>query len=150
MTVLTLLSSVILSSFLHIGQLAEYKYSKTNDLIELEVTLEFAEVKQLKLDNSCDIEKTTAICLSNYILNHSTLNINNQEINFELTDSRITNGHIVLTHHSKAIVKTVTSVSTENTSFYEYLDEYKNRISFDLDTFRGSYILTKDKNSIRL
>ena len=147
---LSLLSSIILSGSLHVGQLAEYEYSLVNGRIQLEVTLEYSEMKHLNLNNECDIDKMTALCLSNYVLEHSMLEINNEVMNFELTESYVVDDHLILIHSSTNNVEVVTSIEVKNTSFYELFDAYRNRMIINLGTFSGSYMLTKEKNSIRL
>jgi hypothetical protein len=147
---LLILSSLIVSSLLHIRNIAKFKYSEANESVQLEVTLEFSEIKHMKLDNSCDLDKTTAICLSKYILTHAEMKINDKEINFELSGSHMVNGHLVLMYNSTVVLDVIKSIEIKNTSFYEQFDGYKNRITLDLVRFQGSYLLAEGKSSIKL
>ena len=135
---------------LHVGQLAQYNYSIVNEKVQLEITLEYSEMKQMQLDNSCDPNTMTALCISNYIIKNSLMKINDQPVNFELMDSFISNNHLIITLHSQNTYKTITSIDIEQATFYEFFEEYRNRVSLNLDKFKGSYMLTKNKNSIKL
>lgn len=139
-----------IASMLHVGQMAEYNYSIVNDKVQLEITLENSEMKALHLSDGCDAKKMTALCVSNYIIENSVLNINGESVHFELTDSHIQDDHLVILLSSKESFESVNSVEIKQATFYEFFGAYRNRVILNLTPFTGSYMLTKDKNSISL
>lgn len=148
---MTIVSLMIgLASMFHVGQMAEYNYSIVNEKVQLEISLEHSEMKNLQLDNSCDANKMTALCVSNYIIRNSTLKINNELVNFELSDSYISNDHLIIRLNSTSAYQSVKSIEIKQATFYEFFNAYRNRVTLNLDGFKGSYMLTKDKNSITL
>lgn len=148
MALFSLIAGVV--SMLHVGQTAEYEYSIVNDKVQLEITLENSEMKSLELNSSCDANKMTALCVSNYIIENSELKINNESVSFVLTDSHVVDDHLVIVLTSTATYKSVKSVEVTQNSFYKFFSGYKNRVVLNFEKFKGSYMLTKDENTIIL
>ena len=112
---LTLFASLV--SLLHVGQMAEYKYSIVNERVQLEIMLEHSEMKTLQLDDSCNANTMTALCLSNYIIKNSELKINDVSVHFELMKSHILNDHLVIFLISTTEVNSIESVKIRHSAF---------------------------------
>ena len=123
----------------HVGELAEYYISQEGKMITMKVVLEKAEILNLDFKSDCDVKKTTAFCLSNYILENITVEINNRLILFELGDSYTEYGHLVLLLTGKFKDKNVTSINIRNDCFYEFYNGYRNRIILNIGNFKSSY-----------
>jgi len=148
MAVLSLIACMV--SLLHVGQLAEYTYSLVNDKVELEITLEYSEMRSLHLNDSCDANKMTALCVSNYIVENSKLNVNAKAVSFELVNSYVVNDHLVIVLNSVETFESINSIKISQTTFYEFFENYRNRVILDFERFKGTYMLTKNRNSLEL
>ena len=146
----TLISSIILilAPFFHVGELAEYYISEEGDMITMKIVLEKDEILNLYFKSDCDVKKTTALCVSNYILKKVAVEINNKSLLFELGDSYTKDGHLVLFFTGKFKDKNVKSINIRNDCFYEFYEGYRNRIILNIGSFKSSYMLTSEKNSI--
>ena len=134
----------------HTGNIAEYKYQMNGDRIQFIFMIDLDDLKYLRNDDSCDFQKMNTLCTSKYINTNNTLYINKKPIKFTFDESSTQNNHLFIYFISDATIKNIKSVAISNNCFYEYNQEFKNRIILDLSTFQSSYLLTKDKSEISL
>ena len=146
----TLISSIMLTlaPIFHVGELAEYYISQEGNMITMKIVLEKDEILNLDFKSDCDVKKTTALCVSNYILKKITVEINNKPFLFELGDSYTEDGHLVLFFTGKFKDENLKSINIINDCFYEFYEDYRNRIILNIGSFKSSYMLTSEKNSI--
>ena len=137
-----------LAPIFHVGELAEYYISQEGNMITMKIVLEKDEILNLDFKSDCDVKKTTALCVSNYILKKITVEINNKPFLFELGDSYAEDGHLVLFFTGKIQDENVKSINIRNDCFYEFYEDYRNRILLNIGSFKSSYMLTSEKNSI--
>ena len=150
MTSIVLSLILMTTNLLHVGQVAEYYFSLHEDQLQMKFVIEKDELFNFEFEGDCNFQKTTSLCLANYIKSNSTIKMNGEKINFDLGDSYTDHGHLIL--YFKAELKNVEiqSISIQNQCFFEFDSDYKNRIILDLDKFHKSYLLTKGKDSIHL
>ncbi|HIA36063.1 MAG TPA: hypothetical protein EYN89_04835 [Flavobacteriales bacterium] len=150
MTSIVLSLILMTTNLLHVGQVAEYYFSLHEDQLQMKFVIEKDELFNFEFEGDCNFQKTTSLCLANYIKSNSTVKMNGEKINFDLGDSYTDHGHLIL--YFKAELKNVEiqSISIQNQCFFEFDSDYKNRIILDLDKFHKSYLLTKGKDSIHL
>ena len=148
----TLIASIMLTltSVFHVGELAEYYISQEENMITMMAVLEKDEILNLDFKSDCDVKKTTALCLSNYILKKITVEINNKLLLFELGNSYTEYGHLVLFLTGKFKDENVKSINIRNDCFYEFYEDYRNRIILNIGSFKSSYMLTSEKSSIEV
>ena len=138
------------TNLLHVGQVAEYYFSLYENQLQIKFVIEKDELFNFKFEGDCDIQKTTSICIANYIKSNSTIHINDEKIYLELGESYTDNGHLIVYFMAKLKNVEIKNLSIQNQCFYEFDSDYKNRIILDLDQFQKSYLLTKEKYSIYL
>jgi len=148
MTILLASIMLTLSPVFHVGELAEYYISQEANNITMKVVLEKDEILSLDFKSDCDVKKMTALCVSNYILKKMTVEINKQILLFELGDSYIEDDHLVLFLKGKLKDENVKSINIINDCFYEFYEDYRNRIILNIGSLKSSYMLTSEKNSI--
>ena len=148
MTSIVLCLILMTTKMLHVGQVAEYYFSIHEDQLQMKFIIEKDELFNFEFD--CDIQKTTSICIANYIKSNSTIKINDEKINLELGDSYTDQGHLIVYFMAEMKNVEVQNISIQNQCFYEFDSDYKNRIILNLDQFQKSYLLTREKGSIYL
>ena len=80
------MSSLLLSlmlmtpSFAHVGQVAEYYFSLNGDQLQMKFVIEKDELLNFNFEGDCDLQKTTSLCLANYIRSNSVIEINDKKI----------------------------------------------------------------------
>ena len=96
------------------------------------------------------MKETTAICVSNYINEHTSIEINGKKVKFSLDESKTDHGHFVLYMKSELKSPDVSEIKIKNECFYEFDSKYKNRLIMNVAQFQKSYLLTKGKDKIHL
>ena len=144
------LSLILMTNPLHVGQVAEYYFSLYENQLQMKFVIEKDELFNFKFEGDCDFQKTTSLCIANYIKSNSTIHINDEKINLDLGNSYTDNGHLVVYFIAKLKNNRIKNLSIKNQCFYEFDSGYKNRIILNLDQFQKSYLLTKEKHSIYL
>ncbi len=145
------LSLILMSTnLLHVGQVAEYYFSLQENQLQMKFVIEKDELFNFKFEGECDFQKTTSLCIANYIKSNSSIKINNEKINFEIGDSYTDHGHLIVYFMAKLKNVEIQNLRIQNQCFYEFDSDYKNRIILNLNQFQKSYLLTKEKYSIYL
>ena len=150
------MNSIVLSLILmttnplHVGQVAEYYFSLHEDQLQMKFVIEKDELFNFEFEGDCDFQKTTSLCIANYIKTNSTIKINDEKINFDLGDSYTDHGHLIVYFIAELKNVEIQNISIQNQCFYEFDSDYKNRIILNLDQFQKSYLLTNEKHSIYL
>ena len=150
MTSIFLSLILMTTNLLHVGQVAEYYFSLHKNKLQVKFVIEKDELFNFKFEGDCDLQKTTSICIANYIKSNSTIHINDEKINLELGDSYTDNGHLIVYFMAKLKNVEIQNLSIQNQCFYEFDSDYKNRIILNINKFQKSYLLTKEKYSIYL
>lgn len=149
-----LMTLVTCSSFMkvneddHIDKLAEFYLTKNNDQLKVQVIIEEKQLKRLNVD--CNIKTTTAFCFKQYIDLHLKIKINNQDISFNLDESKASQGHYILYLSSDQNVDNVNDLIVENNCFITEFGDFRNRVIIGLEGITKSYMLTKSKSSFSL
>ena len=150
MTSIFLSLILMTTNLLHVGQVAEYYFSLYENQLQIKFVIEKDELFNFKFEGDCDFQKTTSLCIANYINLNFTVKINDEKINLDLGDSYTDNGHLIVYFIAKLKNVEIQNLSIQNQCFYEFDSDYKNRIILNLDQFQKSYLLTKEKYSIYL
>jgi hypothetical protein len=135
---------------LHTSHVAEFKYYTDDERIQLMLMIDLEDLDYLKNDNSCNYQQMSTLCTSKYITNNSTLYINNKPIKFNFDESFTKKNHLYIYFNSETKIKQLNSLSIHNSCFYEFNPHFKNRVILNLDTFEGTYLLTKQTTEINL
>ena len=137
----------VLSSPIHIGEVAEYNYYVEDSVIHFSFMVDIDELEDFKTTQSCDYTNMLAFCTSSYVNENATLFINEQPVEFEFESSSIRNNHLNLYFGSITKLSNVSEISIYNTCFYNFNLNFKNRIIIDIEKYRASYLLDiKSKN----
>lgn len=137
----------VLSSPIHIGEVAEYKYYVEDSVIHFSFMVDIDELEDLKTSQSCDYTNMLAFCTSSYVKENATLFINESPVEFEFESSSIRNNHLNLYFGSTTKLVDINKISVYNNCFYNFNINFKNRIIIDIDKYRASYLLDiKSKN----
>lgn len=150
MTSIVLCLTLMTTSLLHVGQVAEYYFSLHEDQLQMKFVIEKDELFNFEFDGDCDFQKTTSLCIANYIRSNSTIKINGEKINFDLGDSYTDHGHLIVFFMAKLKNIEIQTISIQNQCFYEFDPNYKNRMILNLAQFQKSYLLSNKKHSIYL
>ncbi len=150
MTSIVLSLILMTTNPLHVGQVAEYYFSLQENQLQMKFVIEKDELFNFKFEGECDFQKTTSLCIANYIKSNSSIKINNEKINFEIGDSYTDHGHLIVYFMAKLKNVEIQNLRIQNQCFYEFDSDYKNRIILNLNQFQKSYLLTKEKYSIYL
>ena len=150
MTSIVLSLILMTTKLLHVGQVAEYYFSLHEAQLQMKFVIEKDELFNFEFEGDCDLQKTTSLCIANYIKTNSTIKINDEKINFDLGDSYTDHGHLIVYFIAELKNAEIQNISIQNQCFYEFDSDYKNRIILNLDQFQKSYLLTKEKYSIYL
>ena len=137
----------VLSSPIHIGEVAEYNYYVEDSVIHFSFMVDIDELEDLKMSQSCDYTNMLAFCTSSYVNENATLFINERPVEFEFESSSIRNNHLNLYFGSTTKLSNESEISIYNTCFYNFNLNFKNRIIIDIEKYRASYLLDiKSKN----
>ncbi len=150
MTSIVLSLILMTTNPLHVGQVAEYYFSLHEDQLQMKFVIEKDELFNFEFESDCDFQKTTSLCIANYIKSNATIKINDKKINFDLGDSYTDHGHLIVYFITELKNVEIENISIQNQCFYEFDSDYKNRIILNLDQFQKSYLLTNEKHSIYL
>ena len=142
--------TLLFANSFHVGQLAEYFISQKDDVITMKVILENDEMLGLNFKTGCDTKKTTSLCVANYILKNLHLEINEKKSNLIFDEAYTEKGHLILYFTQTVKTQTVKNLKVKNDCFYEYYNNYRNRVILDLGQFQNSYLLTSKKNIISI
>ena len=58
---------------LHVGQVAEYYFSLHEDQLQMKFVIEKDELFNFEFEGDCNFQKTTSLCIANYINTNSTI-----------------------------------------------------------------------------
>ncbi|WP_435262721.1 DUF6702 family protein [Tenacibaculum sp. nBUS_03] len=134
----------------HADGIAEYQYSINENHIILKFEMDKNELKHYSINKECQKNKMFDICISNYLLSHSNLQLNGTNIIFKFEESSVYKDHIIFKFKSKNTYQKVNQVKIKNNCFYNVNSKFKNRILIDIGNFQKSFLLTKGKDSILL
>jgi hypothetical protein len=133
----------ILAILLHAVGIAEYHLKKNENLILMKVVIDKHELDTFSFPADCDFDKTTALCLANYVSANSTIIINGKPVEFYLEGSSTENHHFILKLSAPLLPGEISSLEIWNNCFTEFDSDFKNRIVLDIDKFQSSYLLSK-------
>lgn len=140
-----------LSSPVHIGEVAEYKYYIQDSVVHLSFMVDIDELEDLKSSQPCDYANLLAFCTSSYVNKNATLFINDNPVEFEFESSSIRNNHLNIYFGSTTKLVDVNKISVYNNCFYNFNQNFKNRIIIDIEKYRATYLLdveSKDLNCL--
>ena len=137
------------ASPLHIGHVAEYYYQLDGKQLNLKFMIEKEELMSFDLGD-CDVRQMTALCAAQYVNKHAFIKINGKDQKFELQNSFVENGHLVVNLSSVVDDDVIRDVNVVNKCFYEFNRRFKNRIIFDIAQFQNSYLLNRKRSEIKL
>jgi len=134
----------------HAEHMAEFYYQLEGNTLTLKLVIENTEASSFTFNNDCNFKEMNALCFSEYINNHSYIELNSEKINLELENSYVEKGHLIVNLSAKINSKSVEELTIYNNCFYEFNLDFKNRVLLDIKQFQSSYLLTKDKANIYL
>lgn len=135
---------------MHGGHTAEFHYHIEGERLILQFMIDKHDLSHLDIDNGCDFDAMTALCVSKYIMQHSSMTINDKEIEFSLQKSYTDGGQLFVILSSPWEATLIKSLTIQNECFYAYDAEFKNRIILDMGRFDKSYLLNKDNKKLLL
>lgn len=144
------LSFVINVNALHVGQVAEYYYTLKGIQLQMKFVIDRDELLQFDFKDGCDFNKTTAICVCNYVNSNSSIEVNEKKINLELESSYVKNGHLIVYFSGVLNSSEIKEIKIKNNCFYKFDVNYKNRVILDINKFNKSYLFTQGKSFINL
>tara|TARA_B110000211_G_C14078019_1_gene553102 strand:- start:945 stop:1421 length:477 start_codon:yes stop_codon:yes gene_type:complete len=150
-----LLAAVLLMNFAanaHIGKIAVFKYTQVESTIQLEVIIDhkYAVGFGESINNGCDFNGLTALCMSKYILENTSLIINDSTtIVFEIADSKIEKGHLIMNFSAKLSNPKIEAFQIENKCFVPLDKAFRNRVKINFDNYRKSYMLKGNNFNIQ-
>ena len=140
---------ISLVNTIHVGHIAEYHYQLDESHLRLKFVIEKEELLSFDFDN-CDLLNMTALCVANYISEHSTISINCKNVEMELQSSYTQDDHFIILLKSEFEISDITEIVIQNDCFYEFNDDFKNRIILDMDQFQKSFLLNQKRNRMQL
>ena len=150
MTTFILFFTLLSTNLMHVGQMAEYYFSVENNELQMKFVIEKDELFSFEFNGNCEISKTTAICVTNYIQSNFDIKVNGEKYKMELSNSYTEKGHFIAFFTANLKDSKVNEIQMSNHCFYEFYSAYKNRIIINIDGFEKSYLLTKKNDSIHL
>ena len=138
------------SNVMHVGHIAEYNYQLIDEQVHLNFSMDKEDIMLLKLTERCDMNSTTAHCLTNYLNERSSFVINGKNLKFQLLGSQIRKERIYLQLIADVQVDAIDGIAIKNRVFIEFDPEFKRRILVDIGSFQGSYLLSGDRDELVL
>lgn len=148
MKALFLWFSTILLTTIHADGLAEYTYSLEQNHILLKFEMDNTELQHYRINMECDIDIMSDLCIAEYIIGNTVLEINGMAVVFQLEGASVHNGHAVYNLKSVKNFQKINEVKLKNNCFYDVNTAFKNRVIIDMDENQKSFLLTKDKSNI--
>lgn len=142
--------STFLASFFHADGLAEYHYYMDQNHIILKFEIEQDELLHYRMIMDCKEGVLVDLCTASYIMKQSKIKIGHKNVEFELVNSTIYNGHAVFKFKSINTYKSIFNIHVENHCFLEANKSFKNRVRLELGKHNISYLLVKGKETIHL
>lgn len=134
----------------HVSQIAAYYFTLHQHQLEMKLILERDALFHFEFEGDCDFQKTTSLCVANYVTSNSVVRINGKQVEWQLGDAYTDNGLFIVHFAAPLESDTIERLSIQNQCFYEFDPNHRNRVILDLDPFRKSYLLTREKHSIDL
>ncbi len=132
----------------HGGEMAEFHFSQEGEQFKVLFMIDQHELSHFDWKHECDLERTTALCLTNYINQHSTIQVNEKPITLQLSSSEVLRGQVYVQLESFEQLGSISTISVQLDCFYEFEPTYKNRVVFNFPTLQKSYLLTSEKKSV--
>jgi len=117
------------TAFTHGGHMATFGLSFDSTHINLEFKIDVNTLSHYSFDDKCEnYEQFKVLCISNYILNNSSLKIEGIKTNFEFIESNQDEHFMVLKFTTKRIINKKVKVKFSTSCFYEFDSLFENRI----------------------
>ncbi len=139
-----------LTSLFHGGHVAEYYYELEGKQLNLKFIIETEVVAGFEFEGDCNFENMTALCMVQYINQHSSIKINGEKLEMELQNSYTEQDHLIIHLKSELNADSINKINIHNRCFYEFDRDFKNRIILDVGLFQKSYLLNRKRNKIKL
>jgi len=85
-----------------------------------------------------------------YLNEHYYIQINGEEINMELQSANIEDDYFIIFSSAPFYVDTIEELRIQNKCFYEFDDQFKNRIILDANDIEKSFLLNKERDQLNL
>ena len=135
----------------HGGHMATFKYEIAPTAIDLEFKIESGVLEHFKLEEECEnYQAATAMCLMQYIREHSFLMHNGTEVAFELQGSSQNEHYQIIHLTAKGNFTNSDQFIIGNECFLEYDSEFENRIIIQKGDFNKSYRLDHHHTELKI
>ncbi len=115
--------------FAHGGHSASYHYEFTGSTIQLEFRIDRSDLAHFELEDECEnFETATAFCMMRYLQEHIRVQLNQEEVAFELEGSRTENGYFILNLAADIPPSEAFQLTIANSCFLEFDPEFENQI----------------------
>lgn len=138
---------LLLSNNLHLENMAEYAIKQEDKRLHLAFTIEYGKLLEYGPSEECD-NRLLGFCTAKYLNDKMKVEVNSKPITFNLLESKTEGDHFTMLLMSKEAIGKIDNISIQNTCFFEYNRNFKNRVVFLLDSIQKSYLLTANSNSI--
>lgn len=135
----------------HGGHMATFKYEITPTAIDLEFKIESGVLEHFQLEEECEnYQAATAICLMQYIREHSFLTCNGTEVEFQLQGSSENEHYLIIHLTARGDYSNSDRLTVGNECFLEYDSEFENRIIIQKGDFHKSYRLDHRHTELKI
>jgi|GEM_PF-3572592 len=148
LNILVLLLSCLGSAFSlrHGGHIASFKYQFSEGTVKLEFRVEKSILDHFDLSKACEnYHAATALCLTQYIGEHSRFALDGEELDFELEGARRDRDFFVLDLAARYKMKPFKRLSIQNRCFLEFDAAFENRVILWSEDEPRSYLLNYDQ-----
>jgi len=139
--------AIIYLNILHVGHISAYHFSQVNQEFQLKFTIERNELMNFDTD-LCDFEGMTALCVSNYLNENTSVIVNGTSVTFELVNATTESNYLIVYLKATDTFDQIDKVEIINNCFYEFNDHFLNRVSIDICDIKKSYILSNQRRKL--
>ena len=127
----------------HGGHMATYAFEVNAHSIQLDFSIEQEVLEHFPMMEQCEnYQLTKALCLSNYIRKHASLEIEGKRVEFEMIGSQQKDDYFQIHMQAEGNFPSASAFTIENTCFYEFDSHFENRIVFSKNGQTDSYRLS--------
>ena len=108
------------------------------------------ELTHYTLDKDCDMEAMLTFCTAKYLLGHSSVYINGENVPLAFSASRIEKEHLIILFEGDLSGAPIEEIKIKNDCFLAFESDFKNRIVVDIGRFRAAYQMNKGRKEIVL
>ncbi len=141
---------LFLNMLYHAGNMAEYEFTYNNNKVYMKFKIDKSELAALNLSVYCKDDINTSLCINDYLNKNLIVKINDKLVQFTLENSFMENHHLVINLSGSNYFAKINKISVINECFYDQNRNFKNRLIFNFNNYKKSFLLNINKNTINL